>query len=164
MTLWLKCPKLGKLGKNGWRISKKLAILQILPNFSKNVWCIFFKLSDQMKAHDYTFLQWKWHFDWNAQSWANLAKTCKKWANTDNFANCLISQKLSDEFFSNRTKWWLMMTPFCSENAILIEMPEVGQIVQKRAKMGKNRQFFSMPDFSKTMWWFLFHIATNESS
>jgi len=36
-----------------------------------------------------------------------------------------------------------MMTPFSSENAILIEMPEVGQIGQKTCKKaGKNGQFY----------------------
>jgi len=34
-----------------------------------------------------------------------------------------------------------MMTPFSSGNAILIEMPEVGQIGQKA---GKNGQFYKL--------------------
>jgi len=44
------------------------------------------------------------------------------------------------------------MTPFSSENAILIEMPEVGQIGQKWAKIGQILTILqTLPNFSKTV-------------
>ena len=62
---------------------------------------------------------------------------------------CLISQKLSDNFSSNRTKWKPILTPFFSENAILIELPEIGRFGQNWVKNGR---FYKLPNFSKTVW------------
>ena len=56
---------------------------------------------------------------------------------------CLISQKLSDNFISNyRIKGRLMMTFFCSENAILIELAKIGEkwaILQNLPNFSKSR-------------------------
>jgi len=69
-------------------------------------------------------------------------KWAKKRAKIGRFTNFLqFSQKPRGEFFFNRTKWSLIMIPISSENAILIESPEVGQIGQK---VGKNRQFYKL--------------------
>ena len=84
-----------------------------------------------MKAHHDSYPWWKRHFEWIAQSRANRAK------NGRFHKLCLISQKLPDNFSCNRTKWKPIMTPFSSENPILIESPEVGQIGQNRAKNGR---------------------------
>jgi len=44
------------------------------------------------------------------------------------------------------------MTSYFSENAIMIEMPKVVQIVQKRVKNGQKQAILqSLPDFSKTI-------------
>ena len=67
---------------------------------------------------------------------------------------CLISQKLSDEFSFYRTKWRLIMTAFSSQNAILIGLPEGGQIWQKFGEISQILQI--LPNFSETIWWINF--------
>jgi hypothetical protein len=58
-----------------------------------------------MKVHHDTFLQCKGHFDRIARSWANRAKMAEKAGKNRQFYKMrLISQKLFDELFSNRTK------------------------------------------------------------
>ena len=59
---------------------------------------------------------------------------------------CLISQKLSDEFSSYCTKWRVIMTACSSQNAILIELPESGQIGPKWAKF---HQFYKLCPISQ---------------
>ena len=66
----------------------------------------------------------------------------QKWAKIRQFYKlCLISQKLLDKFSSNHTKWRLIVSSFCSQNANLIESPEGGHIGQKWAKI---RQFYKL--------------------
>ena len=109
-----------------------------------------------MKTQHNTFHKCKYHFDWIAQRWAN-------WAKNGQFYNvCLISQNLSDEIFSNRTKWRPIITPFSGLNAILIESPEGGQIGQKWVK---NGQFYKVCLISQKLCdEFIFLIESNEGS
>jgi len=60
----------------------------------------------------------------------------QKWAKKDGncYKFCVISQKLFDEFFFKSYQMNAHLTTISSAYTILIEMPEVGQIGQKRVK------------------------------
>ena len=87
-----------------------------------------------------------WIFDWIIFA-RFMGKKLAKMANLRTWTK--FSQNLSDNFFSNRTKWRLIMTSFCSRNAILIESPEGGQIGQKQ--WAKFRQSFKLYQISQKL-------------
>ena len=116
---------------NWAKIGENSPILQTLPNFSKTVWWIFFKFWEMIiwvntPRRFFRIFDWIIFAQFMGKKWAKLANL-RTWAK--------FSQKLSDKFFFNHTKWRLIMISFCSQNAILIESPEGGQIGQKWAKI-----------------------------
>ena len=98
-----------------------------------------------------------------------MGKKLAKMANLRTWAK--FSQKLSDKFFFNRTKWRLIMTSFCSQNAILIESPEGGQIGQKWAKIRWfyklcliSQKLFDKFSFNGTKWIFIMTTFSSQSA
>ena len=91
------------------------------------------------ESSSWTLFQTKTPFCLNSPKMGKLGRNGKKFANLSLL--CLISWKLTGKFSFNHTKWIVILTSFSSQNAILIELPELRQIWQKWAKI---HQFYKL--------------------